>query len=189
MSPTALGPEADSGCPVRQASENPLARIGLTARASKCQQYVSGESNLPGKAVCPAPISLGSTSRMCLGALVDVSEITKQASLRDRFPRSRQKGVLPDVDSRTPAAASDKAAEGSGMGERTGASQAGQEGWAALRLCNLVAPGTGNAQRAVQAGSRKGTDGKGNGTVGGGLLQTVREPDAGLSSGQSKRRV
>jgi hypothetical protein len=27
-------------------------------------------------------------------------------------------------------------------------------------LCNLVAPGTGNAQGAVQAGSRKGTDGK-----------------------------
>jgi hypothetical protein len=26
--------------------------------------------------------------------------------------------------------------------------------------CDLVAPGTGNAQGAVQAGSRKGTDGK-----------------------------
>jgi hypothetical protein len=55
-------------------------------------------------------------------------------------------GLLPDVDSRTPAAAGEKAAEGSGLDEGTGVSQAGQEGPAALRLCNLVAPGTGNAQ-------------------------------------------
>jgi len=40
-------------------------------------------------------LSLGSTSRMCLGALVDVNEVTKQASLRDRFPRSRFHEHLP----------------------------------------------------------------------------------------------
>ncbi len=56
------------------------------------------------------------------------------------------------------------------MDERTGTSQAGQEGQAALRLCNLVAPGTGDAQGAVQAGGREGTDGTGNGTVGDYLL-------------------
>ena len=44
---------------------------------------------------------------------------------------------------------------------------------AALRLCNLVAPGTGDAQRAVQAGSRKGTDWKGTRAVGGDLFQTI----------------
>jgi len=86
--------------------------------------------------------------------------------------------LLPDVDSRTPAAASKKAAEGSGLDEGAGASQAGQERQAALRLCNLVAPGTGDAQGAVQAGGGEGTDGAGNGTVGDYLLQTVPEPDA-----------
>jgi len=87
--------------------------------------------------------------------------------------RVTKEGLLSDVNSRTPAATGKETTEGSGMGERTGASQAGQEGPAALRLCNLVAPGTGDAQRAVQAGSRKGTDWKGTRAVGGDLFQTI----------------
>jgi hypothetical protein len=49
----AQGLRLTAGANVARHSENPLARTDLTARASKCQQYVSGESNLPGKAVCP----------------------------------------------------------------------------------------------------------------------------------------
>ena len=59
--------------------------------------------------------------------------------LERRFPGVAAEGLLPDVDPRTPAAAGEKAVEGSGLDEGAGAGQAGQEGQAALRLCNLVA--------------------------------------------------
>jgi hypothetical protein len=54
----------------------------------------------------------------------------------------------------------------------------GQEGQAAPRLCNLVAQRPGDAERGIQAGDREGTNGKGNGTLGDHLLQTVSEPDS-----------
>ena len=57
-------------------------------------------------------------------------------------------------------------------------SQAGTEGPGALRLCNLVAQSPNDAEGAVQAEGREGTDWEGNGTVGDCLLQTVPEPDA-----------
>jgi hypothetical protein len=56
--------------------------------------------------------------------------------------------------------------------------ETGQEGQAAPRLCNLVAQSPGDAERGIQAGDREGTNGKGNGTLGDQLLQTVSEPDS-----------
>ena len=55
-------------------------------------------------------------------------------------------GVLPDVDPRTPAAAGKKAIEGSGLDEGDRAGEAGEEGRAALRLCNLVAQSSSDAE-------------------------------------------
>src|SRR5580704_18497047 len=46
---------------------------------------------------------------------------------------------LPDVDPRTIAAAGEKTAEGSGLGEGTRVGKTGEAGRAALRLCSLVA--------------------------------------------------
>ena len=86
-------------------------------------------------------------------------------------------GLLLDVDSRAPTAPGEKATEGSGMGEGVGASQVGQEGQAALRLCNLVAQSPSDAHRTIQARGREGTNGAGDGTVGDYLLQTLSEPD------------
>jgi len=60
--------------------------------------------------------------------------------------RIAAKGLLPDVDSRTPATSGEKATEGSGADEVAGASQTSQEGQLALLLCSLVAPGTYDAQ-------------------------------------------
>jgi len=84
--------------------------------------------------------------------------------------------LLPDVDPRTSAAASEKAVEGNRLDEGNRASQAGQEGPARLRLCNMVAPGTGDAEGTVQAGSREGTDRKRNRAVGNYLFHTLPEP-------------
>ena len=91
--------------------------------------------------------------------------------LERRFPESRRKAYyLMSIHEHLPPQARKQLKE---VGWTKGlVGQTGQEGRAAPRLCNLVAPGTGNAQRAVQAGSRKGTDGAGNGTVG--------KPNAGI---------
>jgi hypothetical protein len=63
------------------------------------------------------------------------------------------------------------------MDEGTGTGEGGPEGWAALRLCNLVAQSSRSAERGLQAGSGEGTDGEGNGAVGADLLQGLQEPD------------
>ena len=98
--------------------------------------------------------------------------------LERRFPESRRKAYyLMSIHEHLPPQARKQLKE-VGLGERAGAGQAGQEGQAALRLCNLVAQSSGDAQRGVQAGGREGTDGKGNGAVGDYLLQTLPEPDA-----------
>src|ERR1017187_8011759 len=113
------------------------------------------------------------------GAILEAGEAEIVRSvLGAAFPRVAAEGVLPDVDSRTSAAAGEKTVEGSGLDEGTGAGQAGQEGRSALRLCNLVAQSPSASERRVQAGGREGTDGAGNRTVGNYLLQTVSEPDA-----------
>jgi hypothetical protein len=67
--------------------------------------------------------------------------------LERRFP-GKAYYLMSIHEHRTSAAASEKTAEGSGLDEGNRVSQVGQEGQAALRLCNLVAPGTGNAQEA-----------------------------------------
>ena len=46
-----------------------------------------------------------------------------------------------------------------------------------------------DAERRIQAGSREGTDGAGNGTVGDYLLQTVPEPDRRSLNGPSRRQL
>ena len=57
-----------------------------------------------------------------------------------------EKGILPDVDPRTPTAAGEKGTEGAWMGEGDRTSQAGKAGQAALRLCNLVAQSPSHAK-------------------------------------------
>lgn len=99
--------------------------------------------------------------------------------LERRFPGSRRKAYYLMSIHEHFATAGEKAAKGTGLGERAGAGQAGEKGWAALRLCNLVAQSTGNASEAVQAGGREGANGAGDGTVGDYLFQAVPEPDAG----------
>ena len=106
------------------------------------------------------------------------SEVLRRVS-GETVPWIAAEGLLPDVNSRALATAGEKAAKGTGMGERAGAGQAGEKGWAALRLCNLVAQSTGNASEAVQAGGREGANGAGDGTVGDYLFQAVPEPAAG----------
>jgi hypothetical protein len=64
------------------------------------------------------------------------------------------------------------------MDEGTGIGEGCEEGWAGVRLCNLVAQSTLTAERRVQAGGREGTDGAGIGTVGDYLLQAVQDPDS-----------
>jgi hypothetical protein len=76
--------------------------------------------------------------------------------LERRFPGSRRKAYyLMSIHEHLPPQARKQLKE-VGWAKGLEASQAGQEGPAALRLCNLVAPGTGDAQRAVQAGGREG---------------------------------
>src|ERR1039457_4680567 len=65
------------------------------------------------------------------------------------------------------------------MDEGTGTGQGGPEGWAALRLCNLVAQSSRPAEGGLQAGGGEGTDGQGNTPAGPDLLQGLQEPDPG----------
>ena len=98
--------------------------------------------------------------------------------LERRFPGSRRKAYyLMSIHEHLPPQV-EKTAEGTRLGERAGAGQAGEKRWAALRLCNLVAPGTGNASEAVQAGGREGANRARDGTVGDYLFQAVPKPDA-----------
>src|ERR1035437_9600677 len=110
-------------------------------------------------------------------------EVLRQIS-GEAFSGIEEEGVLPDVDPRTPAAAGEKATEGGGLGEGDRASQVGQTGRAALRLCNVVAQSPSDAERGLQAGGREGTDGAGDRTVGDRLLQAVPKPDAGHWEGE-----
>src|ERR1700681_2325770 len=97
----------------------------------------------------------------------------------EAFPGIEEEGVLPDVHPRTPSTASEKAAEGSGMGEGDRTSQAGEEGQAELRLCNLVAQSPSDAEGGLQEGGREGADRAGDRTLGDYLFQNIPEPDAG----------
>jgi hypothetical protein len=75
----------------------------------------------------------------------------------EAFPGIEEEGVVPNLDSRAPAFASEKRAEGSGLDQRGGAGQTGEEGRAALRLCNLVAQSPSDAEGGLQEGGREGT--------------------------------
>jgi hypothetical protein len=77
--------------------------------------------------------------------------------LERRFSGVAAEGLLPYINSRTPAAAGEKGFEEARLGEGDRASQVGM---AALRLCNLVAQSPSDADRRIQAGGREGTDGK-----------------------------
>ena len=69
--------------------------------------------------------------------------------LERRFPESRRKAYyLMSIHEHLPPQAR-KRTEGSGMDQGVGVGQGGQEGPAALRLCNLVAQSPRNAQGAV----------------------------------------
>src|SRR5438309_801394 len=81
---------------------------------------------------------------------------------RKAVSRIAEESVLPDVDPRAPSTASEKGAERSGMGEGNRTHQAGQEGRAAVRLCNLAAQSSPDAETRVQAGSREGANREGN---------------------------
>src|ERR1700730_12319386 len=69
------------------------------------------------------------------------------------------------------------------MDEGTGVGESGSEGWAGVRLCNLVAQGALTAKGSVQAGGGEGTNRAGIGTVGDYLLQAVPDPDSGHRAG------
>ena len=70
-------------------------------------------------------------------------------------------GLLPDVDSRAPAAASEKRSEGGGLDQGGGIGEAGAQTGSALRKCNLDAQSPADAERGVQKGSGKGVDREG----------------------------
>src|SRR5207245_10307615 len=89
-----------------------------------------------------------------------------------------RKGLLPNVNSRTSASASVTRAEAGGLDERAGAGEAGQEqGWAGVRLCNLVAQSSRAAKRTVPARGREGAYRERNRTLGDYLFQTLQKPD------------
>ena len=95
-----------------------------------------------------------------------------------------EEGVLPDVDPRAPATAGEEGTEGSGMGEGHRAGQAGEEGRAEVRLCNLVAQSPGDAEeRNSSKEVERELTGREDGTLGDCLLQTVPEPNAGHREG------
>ena len=99
--------------------------------------------------------------------------------LERRFPGSRRKAYyLMSIHEHLPPQARKQLKE-LGWAKGLELAKLARKGRAALRLCNLVAPGTGNATEAVQAGGREGTNGAGDGTVGDYLFQAVSEPDAG----------
>lgn len=66
-----------------------------------------------------------------------------------------------------------------GLDEGIGIGESGAEGWAGLRLCNLVAQSSGDAQGPVQAGGGESTDRAGKRAMEDYLLQTVPKPDSG----------
>jgi hypothetical protein len=74
------------------------------------------------------------------------------------------------------------------MDEGTGTSESGEEGWAGVRLCNLVAQGALTSEGLVQAGSGKGINGAGVGTVRDYLLQAVQDRDSGYRAGDRNGR-
>ena len=81
--------------------------------------------------------------------------------LERRFPGIEAEGVLPDVDSRAPAAAGEKRAEGGRLDQGSGIGEAGAQAGPALRKCNLDAQGSADAERRVQKGSGEGVDREG----------------------------
>ncbi len=58
--------------------------------------------------------------------------------LARRFPVEAG-GLLPHVDPRAPASAGQKGGKRNGMDERAGVGESREQGWARVRLCNLVA--------------------------------------------------
>src|SRR5271169_2904789 len=83
----------------------------------------------------------------------------------------QEEGLLPDVHSRTSAAAGEEGAETGGMDEGAGVGQAGAPAGSALRKCNLAAQSQADAQGGVSAGSGEGTDGQGQRIFGADLFQ------------------
>ena len=99
--------------------------------------------------------------------------------LERRFPESRRKAYyLMSIHEHLPPQVRTRTERG-GMDEGVGVGETCAPGRAGLRLCNLVAQSTKNAKGAIPAGSGKGTDGQGRGTVRADLLQGVQEPDSG----------
>ena len=60
-----------------------------------------------------------------------------------------KEGVLPHVHPRALAAAGPKRIKGGGLDEGTGVGESGKEGWTGLRLCNLAAQSSGDAERGI----------------------------------------
>ena len=108
-------------------------------------------------------------------------------SPKEALPVVEKKGLLPDVDPRTPPPAVMEGSEEYRMDKGIGVGQAGASGGSAARLRNLVAQSR-DAEGSVQAGGRKGTDQAGNGTVGDHPLQALQESDSGHRAGDSRRQ-
>ena len=99
--------------------------------------------------------------------------------LERRFPGSRRKAYyLMSIHEHLPPQARKQLKE-LGWAKGLELAKLARRDRAALRLCNLVAQSTGDAEEGVQAGGREGTNGARNRTLGDYLLQAVPEPDAG----------
>src|SRR6266702_3799144 len=104
------------------------------------------------------------------------SEVLRRVSGKTLSGISAQ-GLLPHVHSRASAARGEAEIERGRMDEGIGARETGPRGGSAVRLCNLVAHGSRDAERTIQARGGKGTDRTGNRTVGDYLLQALQESD------------
>ena len=81
--------------------------------------------------------------------------------LERRSPESGRKAYYLMSIHKKPAAAGEEGPERSGLDEGIGAGEGGARGGSGVRLCNLVAQGSRNAEGRVQAGSIEGTSGTG----------------------------
>ena len=71
----------------------------------------------------------------------------------EAVPGIQAEGLLPDVDPRVPATASEKRTEAGGVDEREGIGEVSARGGSAVRLCTLGAQSSHHAEGAVSKGS------------------------------------
>src|SRR5207237_3829344 len=96
----------------------------------------------------------------------------------------KKKGKLLNVDTRESAAAGETGTGAGWLDERAGTGKARkEEGWAGVRLCNLVAQSSRAAERTVPARGGEGAERERNRTLGDYLFQTLQEPDPGDRAG------